>query len=159
MYRAPSQTAPVRTLVRMTHWLIALGTIGPQSALNLAYRFFAGFDNACSCRAYSGTNDLVQGRDWGHVQAGPYQKHPLSCLASAIGSAFSIQLLGHDANVTDVMGSRSPVRPALSRDRQQLIEKMESADSIVLLYDVTRPETLMRLDTFWLPLMERNAQA
>lgn len=58
-----------------------------------------------------------------------------------------------------VYGSRSPVRLALSRDRQQLIEKMESADSIVLLYDVTRPETLMRLDTFWLPLMERNAQA
>lgn len=47
---------------------------------------------------------------------------------------------------------------ALPRDRQQLVEKMQSAESILVLYDVQRLETLTHLDTFWLPLIEANAE-
>eukprot|EP00752_Nemacystus_decipiens_P001317 g1307.t1 len=47
---------------------------------------------------------------------------------------------------------------ALPRDRQQLVEKMRSAESILVLYDAQRPETLAHLDTFWLPLIEANAK-
>eukprot|EP00903_Cladosiphon_okamuranus_P007205 g6994.t2 len=47
---------------------------------------------------------------------------------------------------------------ALPRDRQQLVEKMQSAESILVLYDVQRPDTLTHLDTFWLPLIEANAK-
>ncbi|CAN0509584.1 unnamed protein product [Ectocarpus sp. 8 AP-2014] len=35
---------------------------------------------------------------------------------------------------------------------------MQSAESILVLYDVQRPETLTHLDTFWLPLIEANAE-
>ncbi|CAM9711968.1 unnamed protein product, partial [Hapterophycus canaliculatus] len=47
---------------------------------------------------------------------------------------------------------------ALPRDRQQLVEKMRSAESVLVLYDAQRPETLAHLDTFWLPLIEANAK-
>ncbi|CAM9807251.1 unnamed protein product [Pylaiella littoralis] len=46
---------------------------------------------------------------------------------------------------------------ALPRDQRQLIEKIRSADSILVLYDVQRPDTLANLDAFWLPLIEANA--
>lgn len=35
---------------------------------------------------------------------------------------------------------------------------MKSAESILVLYDVQRPDTLTHLDTFWLPLIEANAK-
>lgn len=35
---------------------------------------------------------------------------------------------------------------------------MQSAESIIVLYDVQRPDTLTHLGTFWLPLIEANAR-
>lgn len=35
---------------------------------------------------------------------------------------------------------------------------MQSAQSIVVMYDVERQETLTHVDTFWLPLIEANTK-
>lgn len=48
---------------------------------------------------------------------------------------------------------------ALVRDQPQLLESLKNAESIVLMYDVARLETLTHLDTFWLPLIEANTEA
>ena len=63
------------------------------------------------------------------------------------------------AAATATLHIASPPWTALPRDRQQLLEKMQSAESIVVLYDVQRPDTLTHLDTFWLPLIEVNTKA
>lgn len=52
--------------------------------------------------------------------------------------------------------ARCALFAAHQRDRPQLLAHLKSAESIVLLYDVERLETLHHLDSFWLPLIEAN---
>ena len=43
---------------------------------------------------------------------------------------------------------------ARMEDRIEVIEKFHYVDVIVLVYDISRPETLTRANTYWLPLIE-----